>query len=133
MILVTLFLMKIKTYRYLCHRLRFERCQSQAGGGRVFNLPGLHSAIIKVKPLKSTWRKKMADKAKLVQIKLLQQEIRDRQLKEKQDRAERRKEQEKRRLENERKGEVVQVIRKSEKVRRTKKKQLRYIQKRDVN
>ncbi|KJH39747.1 hypothetical protein DICVIV_14365, partial [Dictyocaulus viviparus] len=49
------------------------------------------------------------------------------------DRAERRKEQEKRRLENERKGEVVQVIRKSEKVRRTKKKQLRYIQKRDVN
>ncbi|XGW21356.1 hypothetical protein V3C99_004368 [Haemonchus contortus] len=92
-----------------------------------------HSAVVKVKPLKSSWEKKMADKAKLKQAKLLQQEIRDRQLQEKQEKIERKKEQEKRRLENERKGEVVQVIRNTAKLRKAKKKQLRMIVKRDTN
>ncbi|VDM63861.1 unnamed protein product [Angiostrongylus costaricensis] len=91
------------------------------------------SVQIRVKPLKSSWKKKMTDKEKLTRSKLLQQEIRDRQLKEKQERFERKKEQEKRRIENERKGEVVQVIRNTEKVRKAKKKQLRLIQKRDTN
>ncbi|KAJ1361687.1 coiled-coil domain containing 86 [Parelaphostrongylus tenuis] len=95
--------------------------------------PARHSAIIKVKPLKSSWKKKMADKEKLTRSKLLQQEIRDRQLKEKQEKIERRKEQERRRIENERKGEVVQVIRNTAKVRKAKKKQLRLIEKRDTN
>ncbi|VDO50706.1 unnamed protein product [Haemonchus placei] len=95
--------------------------------------PIRHSAVVKVKPLKSSWEKKMADKAKLKQAKLLQQEIRDRQLQEKQEKIERKKEQEKRRLENERKGEVVQVIRNTAKLRKAKKKQLRMIVKRDTN
>ncbi|KAK6024396.1 hypothetical protein OSTOST_09793 [Ostertagia ostertagi] len=92
-----------------------------------------HSAVIKVKPLKSSWEKKMADKAKMKQAKLLQQEIRERQLKEKQEKIEHKKEQEKRRLENERKGEVVQVIKNTAKLRKAKKKQLRMIEKRDTN
>ncbi|KAK5967673.1 Coiled-coil domain-containing protein 86 [Trichostrongylus colubriformis] len=92
-----------------------------------------HSAVVKVKPLKSSWEKKMADKAKMKQAKLLQQEIRERQLQEKQERIERKKEQEKRRLENERKGEVVQVIKNTAKLRKVKKKQLRMIEKRDTN
>lgn len=92
-----------------------------------------HSAIIKVKPLKTSWEKKMADKAKLQQAKLLQQEIRERKQQEKQERIERKKEQEKRRLENERKGEVVQIIKNTAKLRKTKKKQLRRIVKRDTS
>ncbi|KHJ95775.1 hypothetical protein OESDEN_04274 [Oesophagostomum dentatum] len=92
-----------------------------------------HSSLIKVKPLKSSWEKKMADRAKLKQVKLLQQEIRERKEQEKQEKIERRKEQEKRRLENERKGEVVQVIKNTAKLRKAKKKQLRLIEKRDTN
>ncbi|VDM66812.1 unnamed protein product [Strongylus vulgaris] len=92
-----------------------------------------HSSLIKVKPLKSSWKKKMADRAKLKQVKLLQQEIRDSKAQEKQEKIERRKEQEKRRLENERKGEVVQVIKNTAKLRKAKKKQLRFIEKRDTN
>ncbi|KIH47908.1 hypothetical protein ANCDUO_22027 [Ancylostoma duodenale] len=52
----------------------------------------------------------MADKAKQKQAQLIQQEIRERKQQEKLEKIERKKEQEKRRLENERKGEVVQVI-----------------------
>ncbi|VDL73179.1 unnamed protein product [Nippostrongylus brasiliensis] len=92
-----------------------------------------HSAVVKVKPLKSSWEKKMADKAKLKQAKLLQQEIRERQQQEKLEKIERKKEQEKRRLENERKGEVVQVIKNTAKLRKAKKKQLRMIEKRDIS
>ncbi|KAK6731882.1 hypothetical protein RB195_008000 [Necator americanus] len=92
-----------------------------------------HSAVIKVKPLKSSWEKKMADRAKQKQVKLIQQEIRDRKEQEKQEKIERRKEQEKRRLENEKKGEVVQVIKNTAKLRKAKKKQLRFIEKRDTN
>ncbi|ETN70360.1 hypothetical protein NECAME_14817 [Necator americanus] len=93
----------------------------------------VHSAVIKVKPLKSSWEKKMADRAKQKQVKLIQQEIRDRKEQEKQEKIERRKEQEKRRLENEKKGEVVQVIKNTAKLRKAKKKQLRFIEKRDTN
>ncbi|EYC45964.1 hypothetical protein Y032_0412g975 [Ancylostoma ceylanicum] len=92
-----------------------------------------HSAVIKVKPLKSSWEKKMADKAKQKQAQLIQQEIRERKQQEKLEKIERKKEQEKRRLENERKGEVVQVIKNTAKLRKAKKKQLRLIEKRDTN
>ncbi|CAJ0594448.1 unnamed protein product [Cylicocyclus nassatus] len=92
-----------------------------------------YSALVKVKPLKSSWEKKMADRAKQKQVRLLQQEIRDRKAQERQEKIERRKEQEKRRLENERKGEVVQVIKNTAKLRKAKKKQLRFIEKRDTN
>ncbi|EPB77722.1 hypothetical protein ANCCEY_03226 [Ancylostoma ceylanicum] len=93
----------------------------------------IHSAVIKVKPLKSSWEKKMADKAKQKQAQLIQQEIRERKQQEKLEKIERKKEQEKRRLENERKGEVVQVIKNTAKLRKAKKKQLRLIEKRDTN
>ncbi|KAL6731978.1 hypothetical protein Aduo_002790 [Ancylostoma duodenale] len=92
-----------------------------------------HSAVIKVKPLKSSWEKKMADKAKQKQAQLIQQEIRERKQQEKLEKIERKKEQEKRRLENERKGEVVQVIKNTTKLRKAKKKQLRLIEKRDTS
>ncbi|KAK6055641.1 hypothetical protein COOONC_06855 [Cooperia oncophora] len=91
-----------------------------------------HSAVIKVKPLKSSWEKKMADKAKMKQAKLLQQEIRERQQQEKQEKIERKKEQEKRRLENERKGEVVQVSKIRRKVTQTNREQL-IVEKRDTS
>ncbi|CAD6186392.1 unnamed protein product [Caenorhabditis auriculariae] len=68
-----------------------------------------HSSIVKVKPLKSTWDKKMSLKAKKNQVKLLQSSIRERKQQEKEEKIEARKEQEKRKLENERKNEIVQL------------------------
>ncbi|GMT11143.1 hypothetical protein PFISCL1PPCAC_2440, partial [Pristionchus fissidentatus] len=91
------------------------------------------SAIKRDKPLKTSWQKKMDEKAKKDNVKKLQQQIRDTITNEKAAKVERRKEQEARRLENERKSEVVQVISKTQKLKKTKKKDLRRIEKRDTN
>ncbi|KAF8382875.1 hypothetical protein PRIPAC_72017 [Pristionchus pacificus] len=91
------------------------------------------SAIKKGKPLKTSWQKKVDEKAKKDNVKKLQQQIRDTIATEKAEKVERRKEQEKRRLENERKSEVVQIITKTQKLKKTKKKDLRRIEKRDTN
>ncbi|CAJ0944091.1 unnamed protein product, partial [Mesorhabditis belari] len=90
------------------------------------------NTINKVKPLHSSWEKKMTQRAQKAQVKLLQQEIRDKLTQEKQDKIERKKEHEERRKENARKAEIVQVIRKTEKLKKMKKKQLRKVEKRDV-
>ncbi|CAB3408679.1 unnamed protein product [Caenorhabditis bovis] len=91
-----------------------------------------HSAIKKVKPLKTSWEKKQQMRAKKEQVKLLENEIREKQKQEKMEKIERKKEQERRRLENERKGEIVQAITKIHKLKKTKKRQLRTIQMRDT-
>ncbi|GMR59216.1 hypothetical protein PMAYCL1PPCAC_29411, partial [Pristionchus mayeri] len=91
------------------------------------------SAIKKGKPLKTSWQKKMDEKAKKDNVKKLQQQIRDTIATEKAEKVERRKEQERRRLENERKAEIVQVITKTQKLKKTKKKDLRRIEKRDIS
>ncbi|VDN58340.1 unnamed protein product [Dracunculus medinensis] len=91
------------------------------------------SAIIKVKPLKSSWERKMKEKADSINVKKLQNEIREKLEAAKAAKIERRKEQEKRKEENARKAEIVQVIRNTSKIKRLKKKQLRFIEKRDTN
>ncbi|GMS80293.1 hypothetical protein PENTCL1PPCAC_2468, partial [Pristionchus entomophagus] len=91
------------------------------------------SAIKRDKPLKTSWQKKMDEKAKKLNVKKLQTQIRDTIASAKAEKIERRKEQERRRLENERKSEIVQVISKTQKLKKTKKKDLRRIEKRDIN
>ncbi|KAK0425705.1 hypothetical protein QR680_009330 [Steinernema hermaphroditum] len=92
-----------------------------------------HTAIFKDKPLKSSWETKMKKKSDQKAVKLFQEQIRSKIAEEKAARIQVRKEQEERRAENERKGEVVQVITNAAKLKKTKKKQLRSIQKRDTN
>ncbi|CAJ0574398.1 unnamed protein product, partial [Mesorhabditis spiculigera] len=91
------------------------------------------NTLNKNKRLHSTWEKKMNERDKKAAAKLLQDGIREKISQEKQDKVARKKEQEERRKENERKAEIVQVIRKTEKLKRLKKKQLRKVEKRDIN
>uniref|UniRef100_A0A8R1XTZ5 Coiled-coil domain-containing protein 86 n=1 Tax=Onchocerca volvulus TaxID=6282 RepID=A0A8R1XTZ5_ONCVO len=90
------------------------------------------SAVIKVKPLKSSWERKMRAKAELENVRKLQQEVRDKLAAKKAAKIEARKEHERRQKENERKGEIVQVIKNTQKLKKTKKKQLRRIEKRNI-
>ncbi|VDN94836.1 unnamed protein product [Brugia pahangi] len=90
------------------------------------------SAVVKVKPLKSSWERKMRLKANLENVKKMQQEVRNKLAAKKAAKIEARKEHERRQKENERKAEIVQVIKNTEKLKKTKKKQLRRIEKRDT-
>ncbi|VDM09954.1 unnamed protein product [Wuchereria bancrofti] len=90
------------------------------------------SAVVKVKPLKSSWERKMRLKANLENVKKTQQEVRNKLAAKKAAKIEARKEHERRQKENERKAEIVQVIKNTEKLKKTKKKQLRRIEKRDT-
>ncbi|CAG9531308.1 unnamed protein product [Cercopithifilaria johnstoni] len=90
-------------------------------------------SIVKVKPLKSSWERKMRAKAELENVKKIQQKIRDELAAKKAAKVEARKEHERRQKENERKAEIVQVIKNTRKLNKTKKKQLRRIEKRDTN
>ncbi|CAI4229935.1 unnamed protein product [Auanema sp. JU1783] len=84
------------------------------------------------KSIKTSWQKKMEDKNKNKQVAMLQKDIRDKKAQEKLDRAQRAKEQEERRLANERKAEIVQVIKNTNKLKKIKKKHLRTIETRDT-
>lgn len=67
------------------------------------------------------------------QIKELSNSIKETRKQEKIDQQKRREENASRKLENERKSEIVQVIKNSAKIKRMKKKQLRKIEKRDLS
>lgn len=90
------------------------------------------SALVRDKPLCTSWQKKMdakRDKELLKQYSLQLKEQKDRQ---KEEKRKRREDNLKRRAENERKAEIVQVIKNTTKIKRMKKKQLRKIEKRDT-
>ncbi|XP_062864747.1 coiled-coil domain-containing protein 86 [Trichomycterus rosablanca] len=90
------------------------------------------SALLRDKPLRSSWQKKMEAKREKELVKQFHQRIKDDSAREKEEKRKRREENLKRRAENERKAEIVQVIRNTSKLKRMKKKQLRKIEKRDT-
>ncbi|XP_013167859.1 PREDICTED: coiled-coil domain-containing protein 86 [Papilio xuthus] len=91
------------------------------------------STINKTKGLKLDFQKKTALRMELKRTKELSKSLLE-QFKEKElERKERRRENIKRTAENKQKSEIVQVITNTAKLKRMKKKQLRFIQKRDTN
>ncbi|XP_065151329.2 coiled-coil domain-containing protein 86 [Paramisgurnus dabryanus] len=90
------------------------------------------SALLRDKPLRTSWEKKMEVKREKQLVKQYHQQLKDEQTREKEDKKKRRAETLKRRAENERKAEIVQVIKNTAKIKRMKKKQLRKIEKRDT-
>ncbi|XP_073698966.1 coiled-coil domain-containing protein 86 [Garra rufa] len=90
------------------------------------------SALLRDKPLRTSWGKKMEAKREKQLVKQFQQQLKDEQIREKEEKRKRREEHLKRRAENERKAEIVQVIKNTSKIKRMKKKTLRKIEKRDT-
>lgn len=90
------------------------------------------SALLRDKPLRTSWEKKMEARREKELVKKYQLQLKEEKDREKQEKRKRREENLKRRAENERKAEVVQVIHNTAKIKRMKKKQLRKIEKRDT-
>ncbi|XP_070683895.1 coiled-coil domain-containing protein 86 [Pempheris klunzingeri] len=90
------------------------------------------SALLRDKPLCSSWEKKMEAKREKELVKQYSVQLKEEKAKQKEEKRKRREENLKRRAENERKAEIVQVIKNTAKIKRMKKKQLRKIEKRDT-
>ncbi|KAK2817113.1 hypothetical protein Q5P01_025304 [Channa striata] len=90
------------------------------------------SALVRDKPLCTSWEHKMEAKRQKQLVKQYTLQLKDEKAKQKEEKRKRREENLKRRAENERKAEIVQVIRNTAKIKRMKKKQLRKIEKRDT-
>lgn len=90
------------------------------------------SALVRDKPLCSSWEKKMQAKREKDHVKQYTVRLKEEKAQKKEEKRKRREENLKRRAENERKAEIVQVIRNTAKIKRMKKKQLRRVEKRDT-
>ncbi|XP_034544575.1 coiled-coil domain-containing protein 86 [Notolabrus celidotus] len=90
------------------------------------------SALVRDKPLCSSWEKKMEAKRDKQLVKQYTLQLKEEKARQKEEKRKRREENLKRREENERKAEIVQVIKNTTKIKRMKKKQLRKIEKRDT-
>ncbi|XP_013863171.1 coiled-coil domain-containing protein 86 [Austrofundulus limnaeus] len=90
------------------------------------------SAMVRDKPLCSSWEKKMQAKQEKQLVKQFTTRLKEEKNQKKEEKRKRREENLRRRAENERKSEIVQVIRNTAKIKRMKKKQLRKIEKRDT-
>ncbi|XP_059215613.1 coiled-coil domain-containing protein 86 [Centropristis striata] len=90
------------------------------------------SALVRDKPLCSSWEKKMVAKREKELVKQYSLQLREDKARQKEEKRKRREDNLKRRAENERKAEIVQVIKNTAKIKRMKKKQLRRIEKRDT-
>ncbi|CAF0853166.1 unnamed protein product [Didymodactylos carnosus] len=103
-------------------------------GGRTWKLQkGRFSAISRPKSLKMSYDERIKLKTGLNHTRSIEKEM-WKAVNEKRDNLRKRqKENKERRLENERKGEIVQVIKNPAKIKRMKKKQLKSIQKRDLD
>nr|XP_046273211.1 coiled-coil domain-containing protein 86 [Scatophagus argus] len=90
------------------------------------------SAVVRDKPLCSSWGKKMEARREKELVKQYSLQLKEEQARQKEEKRKRREENLKRRAENERRAEIVQVIKNTAKIKRMKKKQLRKVEKRDT-
>ncbi|XP_077604961.1 coiled-coil domain-containing protein 86 [Crocuta crocuta] len=90
------------------------------------------SQMVQDKPLRTSWQRKMKERQERKLAKDFARHLEEEKERRRQEKKQRRAENLKRRLENERRAEVVQVIRNPAKLKRAKKKQLRSIEKRDT-
>lgn len=90
------------------------------------------SQMLQDKPLRTSWQRKMKERQERKLAKDFARHLEEEKERRRQEKKQRQAENLKRRLENERKAEVVQVIRNPAKLKRAKKKQLRSIEKRDT-
>ncbi|KAM9362508.1 coiled-coil domain-containing protein 86 [Symphorus nematophorus] len=90
------------------------------------------SALVRDKPLCTSWEKKMEAKRQKDLVKQYSLQLKEEKTRQKEEKRKRREDNLKRRAENERKAEIVQVIKNTAKIKRMKKKQLRKIEKRDT-
>lgn len=90
------------------------------------------SQMVQDKPLRTSWQRKMKERQERKLAKDFARHLEEEKQRRRQEKKERRAENLRRRLENERKAEIVQVIRNPAKLKKAKKKQLRSIEKRDT-
>ncbi|XP_055470133.1 coiled-coil domain-containing protein 86 [Psammomys obesus] len=90
------------------------------------------SQMVQDKPLHTSWQRKMKERQERKLAKEFARHLEEEKQRRRQEKKERRAENLRRRLENERKAEIVQVIRNPAKLKKAKKKQLRSIEKRDT-
>ncbi|XP_053416455.1 coiled-coil domain-containing protein 86 [Nycticebus coucang] len=90
------------------------------------------SQMVQDKPRHTSWQQKMKERQEKKLAKDFARHLEEEKQRRRQEKKQRRAENLKRRLENERKAEIVQVIRNPAKLKRAKKKQLRSIEKRDT-
>ncbi|GIX94100.1 coiled-coil domain-containing protein 86 [Caerostris darwini] len=90
-------------------------------------------SMCQVKPLKAKWSKRLKERLEQKELSMHIAELKNAKEQEKQLKKERRKIKLERKRENERKNEIVQVIKNPAKIKRMSKKQLRKIAKRDTN
>lgn len=102
--------------------------------GRVWKDPckKRFSHMLQDKPLRTSWQRKMKERQEKKLARDFARHLEEEKARRRQEKKERRAENLRRRLENERKAEVVQVIRNPAKLKRAKKRQLRSIEKRDT-
>ncbi|XP_015183806.1 PREDICTED: coiled-coil domain-containing protein 86 [Polistes dominula] len=102
--------------------------------GRIWKEPKKRfSSIVKSRGIKLSFEKKQKLKENLQRAKDMSRAIKEKKQAEKEAKKQRRIENLKRAEENRKKGEVVQIIKNTAKLKRMKKKQLRFIEKRDTN
>ncbi|XP_051002117.1 coiled-coil domain-containing protein 86 isoform X2 [Acomys russatus] len=90
------------------------------------------SQMVQDKPLRTSWQRKMKERQERKLAKDFARHLEEEKQRRRQEKKERRAENLRRRLENERKAEIVQVIRNPAKLKKAKKQQLRSIEKRDT-
>ncbi|OWF44810.1 Coiled-coil domain-containing protein 86 [Mizuhopecten yessoensis] len=106
--------------------------KGRAKSGRPWkvNRMARSSEIKKVKSLKSSWAEKMKKKAEEQSVKSFEKQLKDERAAKLELQRQRQNEHKQRKLENEKKSEVVQTIKNTAKIKRMKKKQLRLLAKR---